>query len=363
MAHEIDSSTGKPAFVFDAAEGGAWHGLGQPIPEEMAHDPRAIAALVGADYQVRKASACFVPMDVNGIALPQSHEVPNRQVLYRTDTLAPLEVLSDNRYNIVQPVEYFEAFRDSLAANHLRISSAGVLKGGRIVFVNAKFTEGGFDVLGLDRVESYITMGGGYDGTLSSFGYLSDFRTVCWNTLSANLSKQGNNGKLFKVPHVVAFDGRALGAALGLAGKELQVRANVFNKLAGCRIDNEQALGYFSDILDLDYTKVVAQKTAPLTAKPLISTRSMNQLEALADAYLTGPGAHLPSAKGTAWGALNAVTHFVDHTAATRDSYTDGTDRSRFASAQFGAGANVKRKALEKAMTMAGIGAELLQAA
>jgi hypothetical protein len=53
----------------------------------------------------------------------------------------------------------------------------------------------------------------------------------------------------------------------------------------------------------------------------------------------------------------------VDHTASTRDSYSDGTDRARFASAQFGAGANVKRTALEKAMVLAGIGEELVQAA
>lgn len=361
MAHEIDETTGKPAFVFDAAEGGAWHGLGQAIPEEIALDPRAIAELVGATYNVRKAQATFIPQDVNGINLPQCREVPNRQVLYRDDTMAALEVLSDNRYKIVQPVEYFEAFRDSLKANNLRISSAGILKGGRIVFVNAKFTDGGFDVLGMDRVESFICMGGGYDGTMSSFGYLSDFRTVCWNTLSANLSKQGANGKLFKVPHTIAFDGRALGMALGLAGKELAVRAEVFNTLAGYRLATAKAVEYFAGVLDLDADKI--GKVDAKTGKPLISTRSLNQLEALADAYIAGPGATLPSAQNTLWGALNAVTHYVDHTASTRDSYEDGTDRARFASAQFGAGAGVKRKALEMAMEMAGIGEERLQVA
>lgn len=360
MAHMIDETTGKPAFVFDGAEGGAWHGLGQPIPEEIADDPRKIAELVGATYNVRKADAYYTPVDSDA-AQQFSRTVPNRQVLYRDDTGAALEVLSDNRYKIVQPVEYFEAFRDSLKANHLRISSAGILKGGRIAFVNAKFTDGGFDVLGLDRIESYICMGGGYDGTMSSFGYLSDFRTVCWNTLSANLSQQGNSGKLFKVPHTVAFDGKALGTALGLAGKELQVRADVFNHLAGCKLSNEGAVRYFSDILELDPAKV--GKLDPKTGKPLISARSTNQLEALADAYLTGPGAALPSASGTLWGAVNAVTYFVDHVASTRDSYGDGTDRSRFASSQFGSGAAVKRRALESAMALAGIGERELLAA
>lgn len=354
MAHMIDNSTGRDAFVYNADEGRTWHGLGQAIPEEIALDPRAIAELVGATYNVRKAATMYT--DSQGTW----RGVPNRQVLYRDDTGAALEVLSDNRYKIVQPVEYFEAFRDSLKANNLRISSAGILKGGRIAFVNAKFTDGGFEVLGMDRIESFICMGGGYDGTMSSFGYLSDFRTVCWNTLSANLSKQGSNGKLFKVPHTVAFDGRALGTALGLAGQELAVRAEVFNTLAGYKLQSEAAVRYFSDILELDADKL---GKVDAKGKSLISTRSLNQLEALADAYLAGPGASLPSASGTLWGALNAVTHYVDHIASTRDSYEDGSDRSRFASAQFGAGAGVKRKALERAMEMAGIGEERLQAA
>lgn len=362
MAHEIDETTGKPAFVFDAEEGGAWHGLGVAIPEEIAKDPRKIAELVGAAYTVKKAQVFFHAhqQHPSGKYLTDI-EIPNRQVLYRDDTNAPLEVLSDNRYKIVQPCEYFEAFRDSLAANNLRISSAGVLKGGRVVFVNAKFTDGGFDVLGLDRTESYICMGGGYDGTMSSFGYLSDFRTVCWNTLSANLSHQGSNGKLFKVPHTAAFDGKILGAALGLAGKELAVRAKVFNTMAGYKMQGAAVARYFANVLDIEFDKI--GKVNPDTNKPMLSTRLTNQLEALADAYVAGPGATLPTAQGTLYGALMAVTHFVDHVAGTRDSYGDGTGKSRFMSAQFGNGAVIKQKALELAMVQAGIDDNQLRAA
>lgn len=354
MAHLIDDSNGRPAFAYDAEEGGAWHGLGQAIPAEIAKDPRRIAEIVGAAYGVHKTPAMFQRMDASVSA------VPNRQVLYRDDTGAALEVLSDNRYKIVQPVEYFEAFRDSLAANNLRISSAGVLKGGRIVFVNAKFTDGGFAVLGIDRIDSYVCMGGGYDGTMSSFGYLSDFRTVCWNTLSANLSAKKQGGQLFKVPHTAAFDGRVLGAALGLAGQELRVRAEVFNTLAGYRMTREAVIKYFADVLEIDQAKI---GQFDVKGKSLLSARLTNQLESLADAYLNGPGATLASASGTLWGALNAVTHHVDHLASSRDSYADGSSKSRFASAQFGSGASVKRDALQAAMSLAGIDQKQLQAA
>jgi phage/plasmid-like protein (TIGR03299 family) len=356
MSHMIDESTGRAAFTFDATDGEAWHGLGVSIPEDKATDPRAIAELAGAGYSVYKACAEFI--DTRG----KRQSVPNRSVLVRDDTHEPLEVLSDNKYKIVQPVEYFEAFRDSLAVNNLRISSAGVLKGGRIVFVNAKFTDAGFDVLGVDRVNTYVCLGGGYDGTMSSFGYLSSLRTVCWNTLSANVAqRKREGGKLakagqgfFRVPHSAAFDGKVLGSALGLAGKELMVRSGVFNTLAGYKLQREAVAKFFCDVLKID---PVEQASGELSA------RTQNVLDQLATAYLTGPGADLPSANGTAWGALNAVTHYVDHLASTRDSYKDGTGAARFASAQFGTGADVKARALELAMASAGIAPELLQAA
>lgn len=349
MSHEIDETTGKPAFAFDAKEGGAWHGLGQPIPEEIAKDPRAIAELVGAAYKVEKEQSYIIR---NG----KQVAIPNRVALVRDDTDEILEVLSDNRYKVVQPVEYFEAFRDSLAKNDLRISSAGVLKGGRIVFVNAKLDDAfASNVMGVDKLVRYLCMGGGYDGTLSSFGYVSDFRTVCWNTLSANLSQAKGGRSLFTVPHSSIFDGQLLGAALGLLGAELKVRAEVFNRLAGRKVLKGEVTKYFANLVGI--------KTADIAEFDTLSKQKQAKLNALAEAYQNGPGAGLVTANGTLWGALNAVTHYVDHLSGTRDTTEDGADRSRFASAQFGTGAELKAKALKLAMSMAGIGEEVLLAA
>lgn len=355
MAHMIDQSTGKDAFVYDDSEGAAWHGLGHAIPEHEASDPRAIAERAQAAYRVSKREVTF--MDNNGKPVV----IPNRMAVVRDDTCEALEVLSDNKYNLVQPVEYFEAFRDALAKNNMRISSAGVLKGGRIVFVNAKWTDHGMDVLGHDRIERYVCIGGGYDGTLASFGYLSDLRTVCWNTLSANISQTKAGKGFFRIPHNVAFDGALLASALGVAGAELKVRAEVFNTMAGRKAQQAKVAEYFALALGIDPTEVNAVNVK--TGKPVLSQRITNQLQAVAGAYMSGPGAELVSANGTWWGALNAVTHYVDHLAATRDSYADGKGAARFASAQFGTGAEIKARALKLAMANAGIGSELLQAA
>ena len=344
MAHMIDNTTGRDAFAYMGEK--AWHGLGVEIPEEAATDPQKIAELAGAAYHVSKRPVSFT--DATG----RVRTIDNRMAIVRDDTHEALEVLSDNKYNVVQPVEYFEAFRDSLAANHLRISSAGVLKGGRVVFVCAQLNDHGITVLGMDKVQSFVTLGGGYNGELPSFGYLSSYRTVCHNTLSSNLSQTGKAGRLFKVAHSQVFTAQDMTAALGLAGKELAIRADVFNTLAGRKAHAEEVARFFAGVVGVKYEDINAVDKA---GKPLISGKARSMLAQLADAYANGPGATLPSAQGTVWGALNAVTHWVDHIAPARDTYADGTDAARFASAQFGAGADRKQAALYAAMELAGL--------
>jgi phage/plasmid-like protein (TIGR03299 family) len=344
MSHEIYHNTlGQPSYVFDQREGAGWHGLGIAIPEEIATDPAKIAALCGADYNVSKRPVHFLGANGRPVA------VPNREAIVRDDTEEALEVLSGNRYNVHQPIGYFEAFRDQLAKNHLRISSAGVLKGGRVLFVNAKIEDLGFKVMG-EEMQSYVTLGGGYDGKMSTFGYLSNLRTLCWNTLSTNLGQAKSGKTLMRFPHTSPFDGDILTSALGLSGPELAVRAEVFNTLAGRKLQAERVAQFFADVLEV---KDVAKASGKIKA----------QLEALAKAYVAGPGADSKAAAGTVWGALNAVTFYVDHEAGTRDSYKDGTAQARFASAKFGTGADTKARALQLAMQLANIDDKMLLAA
>lgn len=354
MGHEVHiNAQGLASFVFGAQDGPAWHTLGRPIPPAIARDPAAIARLCQADYEVAKFPVTFTH---NGKTYP----VPNREAVVRLDTMEPLEVMSGNKYKVPQPVEYFETFRDALAKSDLEISSAAVLKGGRIVMVCARLTDSGIKVMETDPLEYYACIGGGYDGKLSHFGFLSSMRTVCMNTLGANLAQTRKGGKLFKMSHASAYDGDVLAAAIGLAGPEIKVQARVFNKLASKRLSQETVAEYFCRVLDINPEHVNAYDK---TGKPLLSTKLRNQLNALADAYLTGPGADLESAAGTAWGALNAVTYVADHSAIVRDTAQDGEDAARMASAQFGNGAALKARALDLAMKAAEVTPDLLVAA
>ena len=101
-------------------------------------------------------------------------------------------------------------------------------------------------------------------------------------------------------------------------------------------------------------TLAVAAKAAELKAQgkkigeeiPLID--QFNNYPKLAvEALERQPGANLASAKGTWWGALNAVTYVEDH---LRESQQEG---NALHSAWFGAAANRKAKALDLAVEYA----------
>jgi hypothetical protein len=67
------------------------------------------------------------------------------------------------------------------------------------------------------------------------------------------------------------------------------------------------------------------------------------------ESTMTSPGSNLVSARGTLWGAVNGVTHYVDHVGRSR------SDSNRLFSAWFGDGERMKNSAVRVAAEMAGV--------
>ena len=100
------------------------------------------------------------------------------------------------------------------------------------------------------------------------------------------------------------------------------------------KVKKHEAMNYLSRVFS-DETKAGSDNA---------SNRTTAKVMALFDGH--GRGAELASAKGTAFGLLNAVTEFVDHERRAR------TNDHRLESAWFGQGASLKEKALEQALVM-----------
>jgi hypothetical protein len=82
-----------------------------------------------------------------------------------------------------------------------------------------------------------------------------------------------------------------------------------------------------------------------LTAAKIPMPRAV---DSIMEAIQTSPGADLPTAVGTLWGAFNGVTYYADHV------YGRSQD-TRLAAAFFGPGDTLKQRALNVARDMAAI--------
>lgn len=318
MAHLIESMA--------YANATPWHGIGNQLTENQPIEVWAQQA--GMDWNIREASVRFVAEhDAN---ISSIHTFPENKVLFRSDTNAPLSVVSQ-RYQVVQPREILEFYRDLTEISGFELETAGVLKGGRKIWALAK--TGQSTVLrGNDVTNGYVLLATACDGTLATTAQFTSIRVVCNNTLAVALA--GGTGAV-KVPHSTSFDPEAVKKQLGISVSSWDEFMYRMKGLSERKVKSVEAERYFLRVFTDHNIKAVGQTNERAMAKALT----------LFDGH--GKGSDLDSAKGTAFGLLNAVTEFVDHERRARS-----TDH-RLESAWFGQGAAIKQKALEQALLMA----------
>lgn len=302
-----------------------WHGLGNRLTRQQPVEVWLSEA--GMDWTIDQSDVLFNAAN-DGMAI-RAHA--DAKVLYRSDTLAPLSVVS-NRYKVVQPHEVLHFYQDLVAAGGFELETAGVLKGGRKLWALARTGQEAL-VKGSDRIKAYLLLATSCDGTLCTTAQFTSVRVVCNNTLQMAV---GDSTGAVKVPHSTVFDPQQVKEALGIGLSGWERFIGNLKSLARRPVSPDEARLYFSEVLQ-----------EPLDLAPgSVASRAMQQIEALYAG--AGMGAQLASARGTAWGLVNAMTEFVDHRRRAR------SQDHRLDSAWFGQGAQLKHKALATALTMLG---------
>jgi phage/plasmid-like protein (TIGR03299 family) len=324
MSHDLDFTTGRAAFAYVGAE--AWHGYGQKLEPDASIDVWAKAA--GLDWNIRKAQVGY--RDQNG----KRHTMDDKVVLFRDDTGAALSVMSKARYNPTQPREILEGYK-TVTEGLGQLETAGALQGGRKFWALACLDMRGRGVKRVDEIKPYLLLSTSADGTMSNTARLTGVRVVCKNTL--NFSAMDTAGDI-RIPHSRKFTAEEARDALAGANEAFAEYIGRGDKLANVKVTDRQAMDFFARLYG---PEPADDFDTPLPDISKIGQQQRNTLNALMLAYTRGPGADLDTARGTAWGLLNAVTYFQDHKARTR-----GDKRaSRFNSAQFGQGAQMKQRA------------------
>ncbi len=306
-----------------------WHGLGNQL---AANQPLEVwAKQAGMDWRIEEAEVRFVS-GMAGTTLGSIHAFPEQKVLYRSDTKAPLSVVS-KRFNVVQPAEIIEFYRDLTEAGGYELETAGVLKDGKKLWALAR-TGQNATLKGRDRVNGYLLLATACDGSLATTAQFTSVRVVCNNTLAIAL---GDSTGAVKVPHRSQFDAQAVKRQLGIAISSWDSFTARMKALSECKVNDTAAETFLRRVLTYPTTSASSQ----------VAATNDSAIKAVHELFTgRGKGSDMASAAGTAWGLLNSVTEFVDHQRRARsaDNRTD--------SAWFGTGAALKQKAFDEAMRL-----------
>lgn len=304
-----------------------WHGLGNSLPPQQPLDVWQKQA--GMDWQIRETPVRFMAETAGRLGV--IHTFADQKVLYRSDTQEALSVVS-NRYQIVQPREVLEFYRDLTEVSGYQLETAGVLKGGRKFWALAR-TGQAVALKGSDVVNGYLLLATSCDGTLATTATPTTVRVVCNNTLGIALN---GTTQAIKVPHSTRFEAQAIKRQLGIAVSSWDGFMYRMRMLAERKVKAHEAMNFF--------LRVLCQGNDDGGEAPLANERALKKVQTLFEGQ--GRGAELDAAKGTAWGLLNAVTEYVDHERRSR------SPEHRMDSAWFGQGAGIKQRALDQALRL-----------
>lgn len=341
MAHQIEQI----AYVGETP----WHGLGNQLSPNQPLEVWAQQA--GMDWRIESSNVSYMAQNERGQSIIMPFE--EQRVLYRSDTHAPLSVVSQ-RYQEVQPKEILEFYRDLTEQSGFELETAGVLKGGKKFWALAR-TGQSTALKSKDVSNGYILLATACDGTLATTAQFTSIRVVCNNTLAIALRGQSSSAGVVKVPHSTKFDAEKVKQQLGISVRAWNEHMYEMKQLTQRKVSQQEAKAYFDAVFNnstmsisdpeeniIQFYRNVAQQVQE--KKPEPNGRAMNKALEMFNGQ--GRGAELSSAKDTAYGLLCSITEFVDH-----ERRAMSTDH-RLDSAWFGAGAGVKQRGLEQALAL-----------
>ncbi|MBD7923080.1 MULTISPECIES: DUF932 domain-containing protein [Xanthomonas] len=302
-----------------------WHGLGNRLAPRQPIDVWKRQA--GMDWKIEEAEVRYVAGSHN---LGVIHAFPEQKVLYRSDTRLPLSVVS-KRFQVVQPGQILEFYRDLTSSNGFELETAGVLREGRKFWALAR-TGQSATLKGRDKVNGYLLLATACDGTLATTAQFTSVRVVCNNTLSIAL---GNASGAIKVPHRSQFDPDVVKRQLGITVSSWDGFVARMKALVERPVD--------PDSVEVLLRRVLTY-AAPDGKAAVVNEQALANVRALYEGG--GRGALMASSRGTAWGLLNSVTEFIDHHRRAR------SDDHRRDAAWFGQGAAIKQRAWDEVMML-----------
>jgi phage/plasmid-like protein (TIGR03299 family) len=306
-----------------------WHGLGIRVEKGVRADAMIQAA--GLDWEVVKRPARGsrpVRKLRNGQDIYPRYELVRMPRAQSKEEEIVLGVVRD-RYEPFQNKEAFAFFDDIVDRKAAFFETAGALGEGERVWVMAKMPDA-IQVVRGDACQKYLLLSNTHTGQGSVIVKFTAIRVVCQNTLMLAVQ---DGQPAFRVRHSKVMTERLqeVSELIAAAKAVYEEAARLFQKLAKTELKK--------DLLD-QYLELVFPPTAAQKRKGERPSK-WGHVHRLLDEI---PDLQIQHVRGTMWAAYNAITRFEDYR-----SVKEETSDARLDRVWFGAGADLKLRALQRA--------------
>lgn len=331
MAHMISIANGSAELAYAGET--PWHDLGTKVDglqtaQEMLKHAGLLWTVSARPLAFQSAEGGAYDQDALGF-----------RVIARDDNHAPLGVVSKG-YQPIQNTQAGDVIDAIVAEGEAHVEVAGALDAGHRCWMLAQIP-GSFEVVKGDEVRPYVLCAWGHDGKHGLAVKRTSVRVVCNNTLTEAIGDKWSKSADVFIKHssTAAIRIEEAREALKLVKVGVKRTAEAYRHLAGIKLNDSAVADYFSDVF-----------TAPALEQEESFLRWQDIQERLVALYQGGAGVSIPGVRGTAWGAYNAVTEYIDHVYPITKSGKVSTARQE--SAIFGSYAKTKADALDLALAL-----------
>lgn len=233
-------------------------------------------------------------------------EIKNYKANIRSDDKTVLGIVT-NRYKIVQNADAF-SFTDAIVGETedgiVRYETAGSLNGGKRVWLLAKMpTKKVLD----DDVEPYMVFSNSHDGTGAIKVAVTAVRVVCNNTLSLALNTAQ---RFWTTKHMGDMEDKLEEArhCLGMSNKYMAEFEKEADRLANTKLTRDQLNEILNELFPIDESDTDRKKA---------------NIQSMKDGfYICYAMPDIAKYMNTAYGAINAMSDYVWHSAPKRNTPT-----------------------------------------